>query len=111
MDTPAPEFWTHVARVVAWLDETQPGPQLHYRIEKMAQESGEVLEAFHGMLGANPRKGVCKTWADVTDETCDVLVTAAVALATLTNDVDEARRYLQGYLKRRGDRLTELLNQ
>lgn len=38
------------------------------------------------MQGQNPRKGVTHTTTDVADELCDVIVTAAVALASLTDD-------------------------
>ncbi|MFF4183887.1 MazG-like family protein [Streptomyces sp. NPDC001691] len=45
---------------------------------------GEVAEAVIGATGQNPRKGVSHSWQDVQSELCDVIVTAMVALTTLT---------------------------
>jgi hypothetical protein len=37
-------------------------------------------------MGQNPRKGLTHSRADVADELCDVIVTAAVALASIVDD-------------------------
>ncbi|MFI6731256.1 hypothetical protein ACIBM7_46855, partial [Streptomyces atratus] len=66
---------------------------------------------MHGALGANPRKGASRTWADVHKELCDVIVTSMVALVSCTPD---ARKLLddrpedtalQGRRERGGGRL------
>lgn len=50
------------------------------RLFKVAEESGEVAQAFIGFIGANKRKGVTHTEEDVAKELADVVVTAMVAL-------------------------------
>jgi NTP pyrophosphatase (non-canonical NTP hydrolase) len=56
------------------------------RIMKITEEAGEVSQAVTGTIGQNPRKGITHTWDDVTAELCDVILTAMVALTTLTPD-------------------------
>ena len=56
------------------------------RLMKLAEEAGEVMQAYIGVQGQNPRKGVTHTNADVAQELCDVIVTAAVALHRFTGD-------------------------
>ncbi|MGW2126965.1 MazG-like family protein [Streptomyces scabiei] len=53
---------------------------------KISQELDEVAEALHGALGANPREGASHDWGDVTKELADVIVTAMVALDTVSGD-------------------------
>nr|WP_202501493.1 MazG-like family protein [Streptomyces sp. SID5785] len=72
-----------------WLDDSNrqpPREALLLRILKISEEAGEVAEAVIGAIGQNPRKGVSHTWQDVEAELCDVVVTALVALGTLTPD-------------------------
>ncbi|QNP71195.1 MazG-like family protein [Streptomyces roseirectus] len=84
--------WEQVRRLVGWLDEhAEPaaaGDVRLLRVLKIGEEFGEVAEALHGALGANPRKGASHTWDDVRQELCDVIVTAMVALATCTDGGD-----------------------
>jgi NTP pyrophosphatase (non-canonical NTP hydrolase) len=56
------------------------------RVLKIGEEFGEVAEAVHGAMGANPRKGASHTWDDVHKELSDVAITALIALASLTSD-------------------------
>ena len=46
------------------------------RIAKIAEENGEVIEAFIGATGQNPRKGVTNSMDSVLAELLDVAVTA-----------------------------------
>lgn len=46
---------------------------------KVAEETGEMADAYIGMTGANPRKGVYKTRDDLEKELLDVALTAMVA--------------------------------
>ncbi|MEU1279645.1 MazG-like family protein [Streptomyces sp. NPDC005805] len=82
--------WADVRRLVEWLDaEAVPVPgetARLLRVIKIGEEFGEVVEAVHGAMGANPRKGASHSWEDVHSELCDVIVTAMVALASLTPD-------------------------
>lgn len=85
-----PNTWEQVQHVRQWLDDNteQRGEEDRrlLRVLKISEELGEVSEAVHGALSANPRKGASHTWDDVRMELCDVLVTSMVALATLTDD-------------------------
>jgi hypothetical protein len=79
-------IWPHIATLVAWLDAANPRTdhEIACRVMKLAEETGEAVAAYIGMTGQNPRKGTCATLADLAAELCDVIVTAMVALATLT---------------------------
>ena len=78
--------WDHVARYVAWLDAANGrGPhETATRILKITEEAGKAAAAYAGVTGANPRKGVTATPADLAGELCDVTLAALVALATVT---------------------------
>ena len=53
------------------------------RIAKLTEESGEVIAAFIGATGQNPRKGVTHTRMQVVEELLDVAVTALGAVEHL----------------------------
>ncbi|MGY0059704.1 MazG-like family protein [Streptomyces sp. LZ34] len=99
------ETWETVRRLVAWLDaESRPmAPEVArlLRVLKISEEAGEVAEAVHGVMGGNPRKGASHTWADVERELCDVILTAMVALASLTPD---ARKRFEEHVSYVADR-------
>ncbi|MGW1667787.1 MazG-like family protein [Streptomyces sp. NPDC002324] len=83
------DLWRSVSRLHAWLEADQPhgGREgLLLRMLKLQEEVGEVAQAVIGVTGQNPRKGTTHTWQDVQAELCDVVVTALVALRTLTPD-------------------------
>lgn len=90
MDT---STWDRVEQLRRWLDEeataAAAGDVRLLRVLKISEEVGEVAEALHGALGANPRKGASHTWEDVEKELSDVIVTAMVALATITPDAEK----------------------
>ncbi|WP_055692867.1 MazG-like family protein [Streptomyces prasinopilosus] len=80
--------WSTIRALVAWLD-AQNGrseQETTLRILKLTEEAGEVAQAWIGVQGQNPRKGVTHDRGDVADELVDVIVTAAVALASITGD-------------------------
>jgi NTP pyrophosphatase (non-canonical NTP hydrolase) len=82
-------LWQSVSRLHAWLEADQPygGREgLFLRMLKLQEEVGEVAQAVIGATGQNPRKGTTHTWDDVQAELCDVVITALVALRTLTPD-------------------------
>lgn len=56
------------------------------RLAKIGEEFGEVIEAFVGATGQNPRKGVTHSMADVCKELLDVAVTALAAYEHLTEN-------------------------
>ncbi|MEV0635879.1 MazG-like family protein [Streptomyces sp. NPDC050619] len=90
-ETPA-DLWAAVDDLWTWLEANGPisGEQgLLLRMLKLSEEVGEVAQAVIGATGQNPRKGVTHTWEDVEAELCDVVITALVALRTLTPDARE----------------------
>ncbi|MGW0920142.1 MazG-like family protein [Streptomyces sp. NPDC002755] len=80
--------WSTIRGLVDWLDREngRSDAEIGLRILKLSEEVGEVAQAWIGVQGQNPRKGVTHTRADVQDELCDVIVTAAVALASLVDN-------------------------
>jgi hypothetical protein len=52
------------------------------RLLKITEEAGEAAQAFIGMIGQNPRKGITHSRADLCAEICDVILASLVALAT-----------------------------
>ncbi|GGV46074.1 MazG-like family protein [Streptomyces spectabilis] len=86
-----PDQWTTIKRLVAWLDSENGRSQeeIGLRVLKLTEETGEVAQAWIGVQGQNPRKGITHTITDVQDELCDVIVTAAVALASITGTPED----------------------
>jgi hypothetical protein len=64
------------------------------RIAKIAEEHGEVVAAFIGATGQNPRKGITHAPSDVVDELLDVAVTALGAIEHLNGHDGSALRLL-----------------
>ncbi|MFH9467354.1 MazG-like family protein [Streptomyces clavifer] len=96
--------WDTVDHLHAWLDSATgvpPEQDLLLRMLKLSEEVGEVSRAVIGATGQNPRKGVTHSWQDVEAELCDVIVTAMVALRTLTPD---AGAVFDGHLHRIAER-------
>ncbi|WP_327297971.1 MULTISPECIES: MazG-like family protein [unclassified Streptomyces] len=92
--------WTTVAQLHTWLAQSASRPpheETLLRILKLSEEVGEVAQAVIGATGQNPRKGTSHSWQDVEAELCDVIVTAMVALRTLTPDAAEV---FAGHLER-----------
>lgn len=83
--------WPTIQRLVAWLNQ-QNGcdeNEISLRLLKLSEEVGEVAQAWIGATGQNPRKGVTHTTSDVADELTDVIVTAMVAMASISSDPAE----------------------
>ncbi|NKQ28956.1 MazG-like family protein [Streptomyces galbus] len=98
------DLWTTVDALWAWLEREQPvgGREgLLLRMLKLSEEVGEVAEAVIGATGQNPRKGLSHTWDDVQAEVCDVVLSALVALRTLT---PEPRAVFEKHLERVAER-------
>jgi len=60
------------------------------RISKVSEECGEVIAAFIGVTGQNPRKGVTHDGHDVIEELLDVALTALCAVEHLTGNNAES---------------------
>ncbi|MER7927973.1 MULTISPECIES: MazG-like family protein [unclassified Streptomyces] len=97
-------LWSGIDDLWTWLDRNAPlgGEEgMLLRMLKLSEEVGEVAQAVIGVTGQNPRKGVTHTWEDVQGELCDVVITALVALRTLTPDTREVfTRHLARVMER-----------
>lgn len=89
-------FWE---RIAALQTGYLTGIPLSSLILKLSEETGKVSEAYIGMRGDNPRKGVCHSASDVMDELADVIITAAVAMNALKGSGVSAMA-LQGKLSK-----------
>ncbi|MFA1538034.1 NUDIX domain-containing protein [Actinomadura monticuli] len=90
-DEPCNGFWADTARIRTGYLADVPR---HLLVMKLSEEVGEVAEAYIGMTGGNPRKGIHATATDVLDELADVILAAAVPMVDLAGGPDEARRHL-----------------
>jgi NTP pyrophosphatase (non-canonical NTP hydrolase) len=93
-------LWESIDGLHAWLDANRAhdgADGLLLRVLKLSEEVGEVAQAVIGATGQNPRKGTTHGWQDVQAELCDVVITALVALRTLT---PEAREVFTAHLER-----------
>lgn len=63
-----------------------PRESLLIRILKACEERGEAAAAVVGWTGQNPRKGLTHTEADVVGELADVVLTAMLAMASMTDE-------------------------
>ncbi len=82
------------------------------RLAKVSEECGEVIAAYIGATGQNPRKGVVGDVEDVIAELLDVAVTALCAIEHLTGGGGESLALLDVKIERVCDRagLTALLD-
>lgn len=81
------EQWDAAYGMKRWLDQANGTGPLDeaFRIMKLTEEAGEVVSAYIGMTGQNPRKGVTHTREDVCGELADVIITAMIALASVAD--------------------------
>ncbi|RSS37960.1 hypothetical protein EF902_31560 [Streptomyces sp. WAC05858] len=85
-------MWAAARQSAAWLDAAN-GRGEHetaMRLMKLVEETGEVMQAYIGMVGQNPRKGITHKPEDVAAEVCDVILSAAVALHRFVDDPEQA---------------------
>jgi len=62
--------------------------ELTMRILKLVEETGEAVQAWIGVKGQNPRKGITHTREQVISELADVVITALVAMESLGGNID-----------------------
>lgn len=83
-------FWLILGQLEAWYDTASkslsPDALVAHRVLKITEEVGEASQALIGVAGTNPRKGQTHTMADVAKELSDIVVTALLALGTVTGD-------------------------
>ena len=79
-----------LAAISAWVDygndHRDPEAITWGRLAKVTEETGEVIEAFIGATGQNPRKGITHGMGDVERELLDVALTALAAVEHLTGN-------------------------
>lgn len=87
-----------------WIDapnaHRDPEAQAWSRIAKVGEEHGEVIAAYIGAIGQNPRKGVTHSLEDVVDELLDVALTALAAVEHLRGHDGAALSLLEDKLAR-----------
>lgn len=96
MSTPLePKYWDRISLITGWLDNHPAhwGDPLVWRVGKIVEEAGEAWEALATLAGQNPRKltpapGVGRV-DQLACELAQVIVTASVALLTLTPRADQ----------------------
>lgn len=74
------------------------------RLAKIAEEGGEVIEAYIGATGQNPRKGITKSLEAVLEELLDVAVTALGAYEHIDGHQGRALGELDGKIVRVAER-------
>lgn len=83
-----------LAELSKWIDESpanmarDPEAATWGRLAKVSEECGEVIQAYIGVTGQNPRKGVHASIDDVKKELLDVAVTALAAYEHLEGNKD-----------------------
>ena len=86
------DLGSNLAIVSEWIDQApanaarDPEAQTWGRLSKVAEECGEVISAFIGATGQNPRKGVCDSDEHVVEELLDVALTALAAWEHMTGN-------------------------
>ena len=83
------ELWQQARRYVEWLDHRNGGSDPAHGLLKIVEEAGEAAQAYIGMTGRNPRKGISHTRDEVAAELCDVILSAAIALHDFTDDPEQ----------------------
>lgn len=98
-----------LAGISAWVDHANrhrdPEAQTWGRLAKLTEEAGEVVAAYIGWLGANPRKGVTATEDDVVQELLDVAVTALAAVEHVTGNRGRSLTMLEVKILSTGQRV------
>lgn len=93
-----------LARLSQWIDDSNRGKDPEAitwgRLAKVSEECGEVIAAYVGATGQNPRKGVTHDQGDVVKELLDVAVTALAAAEHLTGNAGESTRLLAVHVER-----------
>jgi hypothetical protein len=95
MDLTQDTYWQRIGAITRWLDDHPAyyGDALQWRVGKIVEEVGEAQTAMGIMAGQNPRKRTPETRGrnveHLAAELSDVIVTACVALLTLTPSADK----------------------
>ena len=89
------DLFGDIGIITQWLNQSNshmlPEHDESMRIMKIGEEFGEVIEAYIGYTGQNPRKGKTHGMADVLAELADVVITALCAIQYETGDAAVTR--------------------
>lgn len=103
-----------IRNVDEWLDaevsedyRTDPLGQHWARVAKVAEETGEAIEALIALTGQNPRKGVCGTLDDLLGELGDVAMTGMFAIQHFTKDEQRTAAVIMAALEKAAKRAAE----
>lgn len=81
---------SRLAEISQWIDDANahrdPEAITWGRLAKVSEECGELIEAYIGCTGQNPRKGVTHNLEDVKKELLDIAFTALAAYEHLTGN-------------------------
>ncbi len=100
-----------IAAISDWIDEApanatrDPEARTWGRLSKVFEEGGEVVSAYIGMTGQNPRKGITHNVGHVEEELLDVALTALAAYFHLSRDanvIETFDRFVEGRCERVG---------
>lgn len=99
-----------ITKLSRWVDDApanagrDPQARTWGRLAKVAEECGEVIAAYIGATGQNPRKGTTHDMADVEKELLDVALTALAAYEHITDHQGRAMRDLCSFATQRHER-------
>lgn len=82
------DLFIDIATINQWLDiaNAKIPEDSAMRVMKIGEEYGEAVQAYIGMTGQNPRKGITHTKDDLCNELADVAITALCAIAYFNNN-------------------------
>lgn len=91
-----------IAALTSWLEGDRPRDAHSDAvfIVKLGEEAGEAAQAYIGMTGVNPRKGVTHTRDDLLGELADVVYAGVTAIQHFTQDAVETRRIVLDKMER-----------
>lgn len=80
-----------------------PLPQHWARLSKIGEEFGEAIDAFIGITGQNPRKGIYSSMEELEKELFDTAATALLAREHFFKDEETWTRFINHlvYLRKR----------
>lgn len=91
-----------LAALSTWIDDgnqhRDPEAITWGRLAKVSEECGEVISAYIGATGQNPRKGVTHNLAHVRKELLDVAVTALCAVEHLDGNAGSSVVALEAHV-------------
>lgn len=93
-----------LAMISDWIDNSpenlarDPEARTWGRLAKVSEECGEVIAAYIGVTGQNPRKGITHKPDDVLKELLDVAITALCAYEHMTGNRGDSLQALFGVI-------------